>query len=119
LFTIAYRLIVSSYRKKSPIRLSQHAAENFEAKTSKDKSENNWLWQSVQDMTSENRMVLWMRYKQDMTIPEIAKITGKSEICIRVRLHRARIRLEKLINKHPDKPKHWHLPNVVCMKGTD
>jgi len=27
LFTIAYRLIISAYRKKSPVRLSEHAAE--------------------------------------------------------------------------------------------
>jgi RNA polymerase sigma-70 factor (ECF subfamily) len=119
LFTIAYRLIVSGYRKKNPVRLSEQVAERIEAKNTTLESEHDELWQAVQNLAADDRTVLWLRYKQDMTTEEIANVIKKSKISVRVRLHRARIRLAKLINKQPDKPKQWKLRDVVCMKGTD
>ena len=119
LFTIAYRLIISAYRKKSPVRLSEHAAEYIEARNTASESENEELWQAVQKMAADDQTVLWLRYKQDMKPEEIANIMKKSKAAVRIRLHRARIRLTELINKQPDKQKQWKLRDVVCMKGTD
>ena len=120
LFIIAYRLIVSGYRKKNPVRLSEQVAEHIEANIEANiESENNELWQAVQNMAINDRTVLWLRYKQDMTIEEIATIIKKSKATVRVCLHRARNRLAKSLNKQPDKPKQWNLRDVVCMKGTD
>jgi RNA polymerase sigma-70 factor (ECF subfamily) len=119
LFTIAYRLIVSGYRKKNPVRLSEQAAEYIEAKTPAPQFENEELWQAVQNLAADDRTVLWLRYKQDMTTEEIANVIKKSKISVRVRLHRARNRLAELINRQPDKPNQWQLRDVVCMKGTD
>jgi RNA polymerase sigma-70 factor (ECF subfamily) len=119
LFTIAYRLIVSSYRKKKPVRLSGQVAERIKAKKTKLESENEELWQAVQNMAIDDRTVLWLRYKQNMTIEEIAHIIKKSRATVRVCLHRARNRLAKSIKKQPDKSKQWEPRDVVCMKGAD
>jgi len=70
-------------------------------------------------MATDDQTVLWLRYKQDMKPEEIANIMKKSKAAVRIRLHRARIRLTELINKQPDKQKQWKLRDVVCMKGTD
>ena len=119
LFTIAYRLIISGYRKKRPVRLSEQAAERIEAKKTKLESENDQLWQAVRNMAIDDQTVLWLRYKQDMTTEEIANVTKKSKANVRVRLHRARIRLAELINKQPNELNQRELRDVVCMKGTD
>ena len=73
----------------------------------------------MQNLAADDRTVLWLRYKQDMTTEEIANVIKKSKISVRVHLHRARIRLAELINKQPNKPNQWQLRDVVYMKGTD
>ena len=77
LFTIAYRLIISAYRKKSPVRLSEHAAEYIEARNTASESENEELWQAVQKMATDDQTVLNIsgtefrrRLQQGLEIPE-------------------------------------------------
>ena len=119
LFTIAYRLIVSGYRKKTPVRLCEEAADSLEAGTAVDESENNWLWQAAQGMSAEDQTILWLRYKEEMAIEEIGRVMKKTKIGVRVRLHRARNRLAELIHESPDKPRQWRLQGVTHMKGAD
>ena len=40
---------------------------------------------------------LWLRYKQSMSISEIAQVMKKTKTAVRVLLHRSRIRLAKQI----------------------
>ena len=101
LFTIAYRLIVSEYRKKRPQRLSDEAAAQLAADAS-DSQENQWLWQLARELGTEAFNALWLRYKQDMTTSEIAQVMKKTKIMVRVLLHRSRKRLAKKIADQPE-----------------
>lgn len=101
LFTIAYRLIVSGYRKKKPQRLSDEAAVQLAA-DEPNSQENQWVWDAARAMGIEAFTALWLRYKQDMTTSEIAHVMKKTKIMVRVLLHRSRIRLAKQIVDQPE-----------------
>ncbi len=54
------------------------------------------LW-SIADRVLEDdpRSALWLRYAEDLTIGEIAKVLGRSQVSVRVMLFRARAKLGK------------------------
>lgn len=114
LFTIAYRLIVSEYRKKRPERLSSQVAEGLEDKRGSKSTEHAWVWQAAGGLSEDDYSILWLRYKQDMTIPEMARVMGKSSLAVRVRLHRARKRLGELIDDSSE-----HCVGRISLKGKD
>ena len=97
LFTIAYRLIISGYRKKR-LRLADSDALESVAAPTTDAPPMDWLWEAAMEMGPEIHTVLWLRYKQDMNILEIASVMKKTKIGVRVLLHRARRRLAERIN---------------------
>lgn len=104
LFTITYRCLISVYRKKKPVRLSEETAESIDALDGhKTDSEHEWLWESAREMKPEMHSCLWLRYKQDMPISDIANVMNKSENSIRVLLHRARKQLAEKITDSPVK----------------
>jgi len=117
LFTIAYRLIVSEYRKKRPQPLSNKAAVQLEA-AEPNLQENQWVWEAAREMGAEAFTALWLRYKQDMTISEIAQVMKKTKISVRVMLHRNRLRLAKKIAHQPDMAEHsqWIRGRVVFLE---
>lgn len=101
LLTIAYRLIVSSHRKKKPESLSDESENNLPAEQN-DLEDNQWLWQQAKRLGGDCFTVLWLRYKHDMSISEISQIMNKSKIMVRVLLHRSRNRLAKSIQSDVD-----------------
>jgi len=101
LFTIASRLIVSGYRKNRPQPLSDKAAVQLAA-AEPSPLENQWVWEAARKMGAEAFSALWLRYKQDMTISEIAQVMKKTKISVRVLLHRSRMRLAKKIAHQPE-----------------
>ncbi|MHC4152872.1 MAG: RNA polymerase sigma factor [Planctomycetota bacterium] len=110
LFTIAYRLIVSDYRKKRPKLLSDEAVAQLPAKQP-GLQENQWLWQVTQKLGPQAFTALWLRYKQQMSTSEIAQIMNKTKIMVRVLLHRSRIRLAEHIANLPETAEHQqHIP---------
>ena len=50
-------------------------------------------------LPSEVRQTVVLRYFSDLTVPEIAKVMGKSEGTIKSRLSRALLRLSQILNK--------------------
>lgn len=97
LYTIAYRVTVSMYRKKQPLALPQEAMREMTDVTADAKPQGGGIWAVVRAMKPDDRTALWLRYKQDMDIQQIAAIMGKSQAGVRVHLHRARNRLAKKI----------------------
>ncbi len=106
LFTIAYRQIVSAYRKKKPDSLSEQAVGKLSAPI-KDDSE--WLWEVVGLLGPETHSVLWLRYKEGMTTAEIAGVMKKTRVSVRVLLHRSRKRLERELVNRPEITDYSHL----------
>ena len=98
LFTIAWRLIISGYRKKQPKSLDSDtlaampAADPVAPATQADR-----LWELAKEMGTDVHTVLWLRYKQDMEMGEIARVMKKTKIGVRVLLCRARRRLAERV----------------------
>lgn len=97
LYTIAYRVAVSMYRKKQPLALPQETMREMTDVTADEKPQGSGIWAVVQAMKPDDHTVLWLRYKQELDIEQIAAIMGKSQTGVRVHLHRARNRLAKKI----------------------
>jgi RNA polymerase sigma-70 factor (ECF subfamily) len=59
------------------------------------------LWDAVSRLPDAQREVVRLRYRRELTIEEIARVTRRSTGAVRVLLHRARARLQQLL-KHKD-----------------
>jgi RNA polymerase sigma-70 factor (ECF subfamily) len=107
LFTIARNTVSTwrSERKKNlvPIEeVEQHVdpapAASALAIASEDRA---LLWHAVSRLPDAQREVVRLRYRAELTIDEIARVTRRSSGAVRVLLHRARARLQQLL-KHKD-----------------
>jgi RNA polymerase sigma-70 factor (ECF subfamily) len=103
LFTIAYRLMVSSWRKKRPVRLTDEAAAVLEGPPADETPEDSEpLWDAVRRIGADAYTALWLRYRQDMSVEEIAQVMQKTNIGVRVLLHRSRRRLADSLENRQD-----------------
>jgi RNA polymerase sigma-70 factor (ECF subfamily) len=101
LFTIAKRLASSYYRR---LRRSQTIAkveagvpEPGEIVTQEESRQS--LWATARDLSRNQYQALWLKYAEDMSIKEIARVMIKSQVNVKVLLYRARINLaERLRN---------------------
>lgn len=104
LFMIAHRLIINGYRKKTLrmktlvcqpdpdiLRVSPHETVSVD-----------WIWQAAAKTGKNQFTVLWLRYKQGMSIAEIAQAMHKSQLSIKVMLYRARQKLVMQLNEQPE-----------------
>jgi RNA polymerase sigma-70 factor, ECF subfamily len=57
--------------------------------------------QALAGLTLEERRLIDLRYKDDLAQPAIAKLLGLPEGTVKVRLHRLRKRLRKVITEEP------------------
>jgi DNA-directed RNA polymerase specialized sigma24 family protein len=49
------------------------------------------VWKAVDEILGEDqRSVIWLRYVEDMSIGDIARVVGKTGVAVRVTLFRAR-----------------------------
>lgn len=99
IFTIASRMAVSSHRRRRPTgpveaadRVGRRDPDPGDAEHVA--REGSRLWSLAERVLGEDQhMALWLRYAEDMTIGEIAKVTGRTQVGVRVTLFRARQRL--------------------------
>lgn len=101
IFTIAARLASSHYRRfrrtqaVPEIQCSDSEPEQIVARREAQQS----LWAEARGLTPNQYRVLRLKYAEDMSIKQIAKVMGKSQVAIKVLLYRARASLaEKLQN---------------------
>lgn len=57
------------------------------------------LWEAVGRLPEAQREVVSLRYRRELSIDEIARVTRRSTGAVRVLLHRARLRLQHLLRK--------------------
>ena len=100
LYTIARNAVVDGYRKQG------RDTELFdEAEYSRHNPETHLLVRedyrrvlaAMQELAPEERDVLSLVVSSDLSYREIARITGTSEGNVKVRVHRARVKLRKMI----------------------
>jgi RNA polymerase sigma-70 factor (ECF subfamily) len=62
------------------------------------------LWTLAKTLSENQYEVLWLRYAEGMQTPEIARVTGKSEVHVRVLLFRARANMAKRLQAVTEEP---------------
>lgn len=96
LFTIASRLAVSEHRRRRPTVVIDSADQMGRCDADVGDAEHterggSRLWALARVVLREDQhTALWLRYAEDMTIGEIAKVMGKTQVGVRVALFRAR-----------------------------
>jgi RNA polymerase sigma-70 factor (ECF subfamily) len=122
LFTIASRLAVSHYRKQRPRVAAEFdipGPSNDDGRDAEaDRRLGRRLWALASALGPEQHEALWLRYAEDLSIPEIAQVMRKSHVGVRVCLFRARQALaEKLeaVNASAGRPE---APEVVVRQHT-
>jgi RNA polymerase sigma-70 factor (ECF subfamily) len=110
LFAIANNCKISYLRKQRP--RPQPTDFVLEAVSTPDdivaqQQEVDSIWDQAARLSECQYMALWLRYKEQMDVNQIARVMQKSRVHVRVLLHRARARLaEDLTNQtahgHPD-----------------
>jgi RNA polymerase sigma-70 factor (ECF subfamily) len=105
LFTIAYRLAVSSARKasnaKECLRTDRRASDQPGPDQSIMRRESrNRLWAIAREnLTDEQYAALWLHYVEDTSPREIAAVMGRSWVWVRTALHRARRKLSMVLEE--------------------
>ena len=100
LFTIAFNKSMNLFRynhNKKTYPITENISSPLQP--TKDRDENTeTVWAQVCNLKKVHRDVLWLKYKEDMPVKEIAAVMGKKQVNIRVLLHRARTNLANNIN---------------------
>ncbi len=116
LFTIAKRLAVSRARVRRPDALADEVlatmSEDVDPSAgASDREESANLWRLASEiLSSDQRSALWLRYAEDLTNEEIARVLGKKRVTVRVLLFRAREALAKAIDEPGAAPNHNPTP---------
>jgi RNA polymerase sigma-70 factor, ECF subfamily len=97
LLRIAHNLLVNFYRKKQAVPFDP-TAQDIPAPS---KHESFWnmevLWRAVGSLSQIEQTVLNMKYKEELSIKEVAALLGKTENAIKLHLSRARKKLRVLL----------------------
>ncbi|MBN2064920.1 MAG: sigma-70 family RNA polymerase sigma factor [Sedimentisphaerales bacterium] len=103
LYTIAIRLTQNHYRKKKAFTVedeildSHHRSVSWPIDDMIRKEQSDILWQKAARLKPEHYNMLWLKYVEQQTIEEIALTTGKSQVSVKVILHRARNKLATML----------------------
>lgn len=110
LYTIARNLTISHYRKHGKVTLCElEVAEptlverETPADTLSEIEEHAALWRVARETLKEEAFdVLWMKYKEQLSIAEIAAVLSRTEVSVKVMLHRARKKLGHALENSSD-----------------
>lgn len=98
LFTIARRLSIAALRKSKPLppELPFPAEPELE-------HPGLWLWEVAKHhLSTDAYSALWLHYREDLPLKEIARILGKREGTVKVIVHRARKSLAQILKEPRD-----------------
>jgi len=105
LYTITYTTTMSYLRKKQLDTRSIHDEESgvqlqnqisdFNADLAERKSTNYWLDRAIEQLISDDAVIIMMFYKGEQTLEEIGLALSMNPNNVKVRLHRARARLKE------------------------
>ena len=110
LYTIAFRLACDRAREQRRrggdvgLEAVEYAADHQRPEQlTVQREELGQLWVTAQTCLSPDQFsALWLRFGEDLTIVEIARVMRKTQVGVRVLLHRARTRLLRRLSDHPE-----------------
>ncbi|MEM7012822.1 MAG: sigma-70 family RNA polymerase sigma factor [Verrucomicrobiota bacterium] len=116
LFTIARRLTIEHFRKNGGAGGTE-APEEFETKLPSDEIEahesHRELWRQIRDLVPEQTATaLWLKYEEQLSVAEIAKVIGRTTAHTKVILHRARKQLAEQLKIEQSIPTPPPLPAI-------
>ncbi len=104
MYTIARRLVVDLYRERAKashtsledieISVNESITENISTKQDADR-----LLQHMRTLKQEYQEVLHLKYLDELSTAEIARVLGKNQTNVRVLLHRATKKLQELFDQ--------------------
>lgn len=97
LYTIGYRL-ACNHRADLPIEsavVSRPGAAQPPDVLAENRETGRRLWSTAAQLPQNQYEALWLKYAENMSIKEIAKVMGKSRVNVKVILYRARTGLAK------------------------
>jgi len=102
LYTIANREAVSHHRANKKMKHSPSGTSSLpgpeEVVIQKEESQN--IWELATTLPKKEYEALWLFYAEEMPIKDIARVTKKSPVTVRVLLYRARMKLAERIDKN-------------------
>jgi len=104
LFTIATRLAVSHHRRRRPADdvLPCHVQIPAPDEHVGRQEESESLWAMAAELPTRQHQALWLRYAEDMSVKEIAVAMGRSQVCVKVLLCRARVSMAKRLQERTE-----------------
>ena len=92
LFTIARRLAINHYHytKRFQDAVEKSTCQDVTCSGITDEQSGESIWALAQKLPNNQYHVLWFMYAENMSIKEISKVLGKSQVNIKVLLYRAR-----------------------------
>ncbi len=96
LFTIARRLLINQYKKKSPVFVDDTSQFASTGQSPEDLYFRREIWQAIRNMREIDRQVLMYKYQQGYSVREISERIGRSENAVKLILSRARKKLKML-----------------------
>ncbi len=104
LYKVAKNLIIDYRRKKKLFSLDQLLESGFdvknevnEIKRKEDLFELNSILEIINDLAEKEKEILFLRFVEDISVKEIAKILKKSESNISVQIHRSIKKLKNIL----------------------
>jgi len=113
LYTAANRLAIDAYRrgaadrgrmaaaKEGPLTEPTAGRDGERGSGSTDAGGPSGLWDAARTLGAGRFRVLWLRYGEEMSIEDIAAVTGRTRLAVRVLLHRARTSLAGRLGPDP------------------
>jgi len=104
LFTIATRLAISHHRRRqSPDSFPHGYAPTCVSVEHTDRrEESESLWAMAAELPASQHQALWLRYAEDLSVKEIAAAMGRSQVCVKVVLYRARVSMAKRLKQRAE-----------------
>jgi RNA polymerase sigma-70 factor, ECF subfamily len=101
LYTIARNAVVDSHRKQrrdTPLLDEQEPSANNPEMDMMVREDFRRVLAAMQELEPEERDILSLVVSSGLPYREIARIAGTSEANVKVRIHRARVKLKKMMN---------------------
>ncbi len=101
LFTIGARLAVSHWRRQrpeTPLLPQDRVVQDHPAAAAARASSADALWERARTALSKDQYeAVWLHYHEAMPVKEVAAVMGKTDVHVKVMLHRARKRLARTL----------------------
>lgn len=101
LYTIARRLAISSYRKRRfvPLPAEYESSQARPEDMLMRREMNINLWAVAKSLPASQYEAVWLKYAEGMSVKQIARVMNKSQVHVKVLLHRGRVRMCKRLKR--------------------